>query len=446
MKNVILIIALLISTSVKAQDDKTVTLVVSGQGKTQDEAKQNALRSAIEQAFGAFISSKTEILNDSLVKDEVVSITNGNIKSYEILSEATLPNSIYSVTLNATISLNKLGEFIKTKGYDQIEFDGGGFAMNLKIQKLNENAEIIAINNLLSLSFDMLKKSINYKLNVKGPEQINESESYSVPIEVLTTWNSNRIIWEEYFLSTLKSISMSENEIKTYTDLKKTIFKFRNTSFKFNEIKSELNFRTRTTIQMLKIFTTVVNISPVLGFKISNNIDTFCVSSNPSMKFSCLIKDLHPESNLSFWTLSHSENVNPEDFKSAYGFNSNPLIRSSYLSFEYPYPNPTPFWVRNEILTFNHMNRHYGQYDKFEDYQKFIELIRKSEWPSINAFYNANWTNYIAFYDMHMDGNSILFCPYDKSIDQGGEVYSINIPYTINQIEKLKNFKIESIY
>ena len=55
--------------------EKTVTLVVSGQGKTQDEAKQNALRSAIEQAFGMFISSKTEILNDNLVKDEIVSVS-----------------------------------------------------------------------------------------------------------------------------------------------------------------------------------------------------------------------------------------------------------------------------------------------------------------------------------------------------------------------------------
>ena len=64
-----------------AQDaDKTVTLVVSGQGKSQDEAKQKALRSAIEQAFGAFISSKTEILNDNLVKDEIVSVANGNIQ------------------------------------------------------------------------------------------------------------------------------------------------------------------------------------------------------------------------------------------------------------------------------------------------------------------------------------------------------------------------------
>ena len=60
------------SISVFAEDDKTVTITLSGRGNTQNEAQQNALRSAIEQAFGTFISTKTEILNDALVKDEVV--------------------------------------------------------------------------------------------------------------------------------------------------------------------------------------------------------------------------------------------------------------------------------------------------------------------------------------------------------------------------------------
>ncbi len=42
-----------------AQDNKTVALSVSGQGKTLEEDKQAALRQAIEEAFGTFISSKT---------------------------------------------------------------------------------------------------------------------------------------------------------------------------------------------------------------------------------------------------------------------------------------------------------------------------------------------------------------------------------------------------
>lgn len=45
-------------TIIESSSNKTTTIVVTGQGKTKYEAQQNALRNAIEQAFGAFISSK----------------------------------------------------------------------------------------------------------------------------------------------------------------------------------------------------------------------------------------------------------------------------------------------------------------------------------------------------------------------------------------------------
>ena len=57
-----------------------ITLTVSADGKTKEEATQNALRSAIEQAYGTFVSAKTTILNDELVKDEIVTVSNGSIK------------------------------------------------------------------------------------------------------------------------------------------------------------------------------------------------------------------------------------------------------------------------------------------------------------------------------------------------------------------------------
>lgn len=56
-------------------------LVVTGDGNTKENAVQAALRSAIEQAFGTFVSSNTQILNDELVKDEIATVTTGNIKN-----------------------------------------------------------------------------------------------------------------------------------------------------------------------------------------------------------------------------------------------------------------------------------------------------------------------------------------------------------------------------
>lgn len=136
MKQLILIMSLALSINAYAQDDKTVTLVVSGQGKTQDEAKQNALRSAIEQAFGTFISSKTEILNDNLVKDEIVSVANGNIQKFEIISEVQIPSGGYATSLKATVSVTKLTSFVESKGV-VVEFKGSILAANVKQQMLN---------------------------------------------------------------------------------------------------------------------------------------------------------------------------------------------------------------------------------------------------------------------------------------------------------------------
>lgn len=104
-----------------------VSLVVSSKGTTEEEAKTNALRSAIEQAFGTFISSRTEILNDNLVQDQIVSLSNGNIKNFEVLSSLFLSEqNLHLVTLNATVSLDKLTSFVQSKGYNDVSFDGGG--------------------------------------------------------------------------------------------------------------------------------------------------------------------------------------------------------------------------------------------------------------------------------------------------------------------------------
>ena len=164
MKQLFLIVALAMNVSAYSQDDKTVTLVVSGQGKTQDEAKQNALRSAIEQAFGTFISSKTEILNDNLVKDEIVSVANGNIQKFEIISEVQIPNGDYATSLKATVSVTKLTSFVESKGV-VVEFKGGLFASNILIQELYEKNETGAISNIVTILKEIASKSFDYSIN-----------------------------------------------------------------------------------------------------------------------------------------------------------------------------------------------------------------------------------------------------------------------------------------
>ena len=83
MKQSLLILLLTLSTLwCKAQ---MVTLVCNGEGATKDEATLNALRSALEQTYGTFVSSNTVIVNDKLIKDEIISLGRGNIQNYKVL-------------------------------------------------------------------------------------------------------------------------------------------------------------------------------------------------------------------------------------------------------------------------------------------------------------------------------------------------------------------------
>ena len=224
MKKLLLLLALAYSISVNAQDDKTVTLTVSGQGKTQDEAKQVALRSAIEQAFGTFISSKTEILNDNLVKDEIVSVTNGNIQKYDVLSEVQIPDGGYVTTLKAVVSVAKLTSFCESKGVT-IEIKGGLFALNIKQQILNEQGEIEAMHQMLNLLDETMQKSFDYEIKSEEPKSLDsENKNWRLHIFVWSKTNKNMEWCGNYCLNTLSAISLSDDEIENYKILNKNVF------------------------------------------------------------------------------------------------------------------------------------------------------------------------------------------------------------------------------
>lgn len=221
MKYLFVLLITFFSVNLCAQEDKTVTLVVSGQGATQQEARQKALRGAIEQAFGVFISSKTEILNDNLVKDEIVSVTNGNIQKFDVISETLMPNNTYVSTLNATVSISKLTSFCQSKGINA-EFKGGLFAMNIAMQELNEKNEKQGVNNLYQTFIDILPNCLDYKIVPSEP--VTEDNKWKVQLNINFILNKNYDNLTNYVSQFIKSISMSEADINSYKSLNKPVY------------------------------------------------------------------------------------------------------------------------------------------------------------------------------------------------------------------------------
>ena len=194
-------VALLFSCLKISAQVNEVKLVASGEGMTETEAVQNALRSAIEQTYGVFVSANTDILNDDLVKDEVVTVSSGNIHSYKTLGCVELENGNKSVQVEAVVSVSSLVDFAKAKGAS-CEFAGAVFGANIKMINLNKvNAEK-ALEHLYEQLNAIASNMYDYELNVGEPKVDGNIE-----ITVLVKANENYKQFTDIVYNTLTSLS-----------------------------------------------------------------------------------------------------------------------------------------------------------------------------------------------------------------------------------------------
>ena len=199
---------------------KTVTLVTSGSGATEDDATKNALRNALEQAYGTFVSSNTTIVNDELVNDAITSISSGNVLGYEQISSISTPDG-FSVSVKAVVSIGDLVTFATSRGMTA-ELAGNTFLMNRNLARLNKENERAAIKNLVEQLSAIVKKGMyDYTVETDQP-RTNDSywgsagAEYAIDIFVHAKPNANFKIFWETIHRTLSSLSMSSTESANY--------------------------------------------------------------------------------------------------------------------------------------------------------------------------------------------------------------------------------------
>lgn len=99
--------------------DQTVSAIgradIIGNNKdgARSKALANAYRDAVEKGIGVWIQSNTEVKEAMLVKDQILTKAEGYITDHEIVKES-IENNILSVTIKATVSLDRIGADFKT--------------------------------------------------------------------------------------------------------------------------------------------------------------------------------------------------------------------------------------------------------------------------------------------------------------------------------------------
>ena len=91
--------------AVRPAGENLVEITVTGGGANEDEALSDAMRKAVEQGAGTFISSQSQTKDYALVRDTVLARAAGFLQSKKILSKKDLPDGTWQVTITAVVSI-----------------------------------------------------------------------------------------------------------------------------------------------------------------------------------------------------------------------------------------------------------------------------------------------------------------------------------------------------
>lgn len=81
----------------------------------RDNALQDALRKAVEQAVGTMVSAETVVENYQLIRDSILTKSQGYIQNYKVVSESPSAE-LYQVTISATVALGNLKNDLSALG------------------------------------------------------------------------------------------------------------------------------------------------------------------------------------------------------------------------------------------------------------------------------------------------------------------------------------------
>ncbi|MEE4311271.1 MAG: hypothetical protein V2J62_05325 [candidate division KSB1 bacterium] len=110
----ILLAAALTTSPASAQQYQEVTakgiatVFAGDKGLARDQALDDALRNAVEQGLGTFVQSSTLVENFQVVSDNILTWSNGYVKTYNILSEGMTDQTTYEVSIQALLEMANL--------------------------------------------------------------------------------------------------------------------------------------------------------------------------------------------------------------------------------------------------------------------------------------------------------------------------------------------------
>lgn len=218
MKNIILVGMLILvsacstTTKTSTNDDTPKTIITTGIGKNEEQAKQAAFKIAIESVVGSVLVSNRESRNDKLVQDEIINHSAGYIDSYKIISQKSLSNGV-EITVESQVKSSRIANRILGLHDTSQKIDGDKMTTQYKTYMADRKTGDELIGTVLS---DYPKKAFNITKTAQAWELRTNRDA------VLNVWFD--MSWNYNFLTSLNEVLAVTQDGKNSNVKQKAIY------------------------------------------------------------------------------------------------------------------------------------------------------------------------------------------------------------------------------
>lgn len=208
MKKIITILLLSICV-IYADSAPKNTIQAIGYGNSEDEALKGAYQNAVEQYVGVLVDSTTIIQNDQLIKNDILTFSNGYIDSYKKLSSKE-QMGLWEVKIDAVIKKQNVLEKIKALNIDPIDIKDSEqtYAKVVSQVKSKFDAEDMLVALVKETASD---ESFQRYTNIRIDSVVLNVEEATRKYVPVTINYSVVLNWEEYSKITNKFENLFEN-------------------------------------------------------------------------------------------------------------------------------------------------------------------------------------------------------------------------------------------
>ena len=171
-------------TQMKSHDNKVI--ITTGYGIDKEKALKNAFKSAIEQYVGVVVDADTIVENGEMIKDEILTASNGYIQEYEELSTEN-SGGLVEIKIRATVKSQKVFNKIKSLNIATIKLDGIDdaykLAKNQESKVKNKKAKVLTQIIAKKDAEQILRKSFKKFLSAESVKEMLTISITSVDVD-----------------------------------------------------------------------------------------------------------------------------------------------------------------------------------------------------------------------------------------------------------------------